>query len=149
MESNAMPALCDLDSLRQLQEDIEGFIQGLDRPVVVEDGAELFDLTSAQCRLGVEFGKLVFEAWSPARSIVRRVEGVACRDRGLIRVVVRKRAAAESSLLEFRGVGFAERAESVAPPLDRARFRLELPCLLGREFARCRPGRVSQPADRP
>src|SRR2546430_7093879 len=36
------------------------------------DGVELFDQTRAQWRLGVEFGKLVFEAWSPARSIVRR-----------------------------------------------------------------------------
>src|SRR5438128_2532102 len=68
-DSNDMPALCDLDSLRQLQEGLEGFIQGLDHPVVVEDDIELFDLTSAQWRLGVEFGKLVFEAWSPARSI--------------------------------------------------------------------------------
>src|SRR5437660_11235383 len=123
MESNPMPALCDLDSLRQLQEGLEGFIRGLDHPVVVEDDIELFDLTSAQWRLGVEFGKLVFEAWSPARSIVWRVEGVARRDRGLIRVVVRKRAAAESGLLGFRGLGFAGGDAMVAPSRDQARVR--------------------------
>src|SRR5437763_6387833 len=125
-----MPALCDLDSLRQLQEGIEGSIRGLDHPVVVEDEVELFDLTSAQWRLGVEFGKLVFEAWSPARSIVWRVEGVAGRDRGLIRVVVRRRAAAESSLLEFRGLGFAERTESVAPRSEEHTSELQSPMYL-------------------
>src|SRR5207247_9038105 len=89
-----MPALCDLDSLRQLQEGLEGFIRELDHPVVVEDGVELFDLTRAQWRLAVEFGKLVCEAWSTARSIVRRVADVASRTRGLLRVLARKRTSA-------------------------------------------------------
>ena len=143
-----MPALCDLDSLRQLQEGLEGFIRELDHPVVVEDGVELFDLTRAQWRLAVEFGKLVFEAWSPARSIVRRVEDVASRKRGLLRVLARKRAASEASMLEFRELDFAERTESVAPPLDRARFRREFLRMLEREFPGWRLERVSNRSDR-
>jgi hypothetical protein len=142
-----MSALSDLDSLRQLQGDIEAFIHALGHPVVVEDGIELFDLSVDRWRLAVEFGKLIFEAWSEARSVVRRVERLTHRERRRMAVQVRKRAAAESSGLEFRERSLGERAEGAAPP-SRAQFRQDLVQTLEREYPGWRLERVSNRSDR-
>ena len=58
--------------------------------MVVEDDEELFDLTAARWKLGVEFGKLLLEVWNDARSIGRRVEENAYRDAGKLGLFVRK-----------------------------------------------------------
>jgi hypothetical protein len=97
-----MPASRQLDSLRALQSEIESFLHSLHHPVVVEDAIELFDLTAASWRLKVDFGKLLLEVWNPARSIVRRVEEVAYRDRGRLGLFVRKPGGRESGTLELR-----------------------------------------------
>ena len=54
------------EDLRQLQSQIEGLLQSLHHPVLVENEVELMDLTAAQWRLTVEFGKLIFSAWNSA-----------------------------------------------------------------------------------
>ena len=97
-----MPASPELDSLRALQSEVENFLQTLRHPVVVEDAIELFDLTAASWRLRVEFGKLLLEVWNPARSIVRRVEEIAYRNRGRLGLFVRKPGGRQSQPLELR-----------------------------------------------
>ena len=97
-----MPASRDAESLRALQVEIESYLKSLRHPVVVEDEVTLFDLAAASWRLSVDFGKLIFEAWNPARSVVRRVEEIAYRDRNKLGLFVRKSAGRETSTLEFR-----------------------------------------------
>jgi hypothetical protein len=140
-----MPASRDLDSLRALQGEIETFLKSLRHPLVVEDEVVLFDLTAASWRLSVDFGKLIFEAWNPARSLARRVEEIAYRDRGRLGVFVRKSAGRETSTLEFReleSAGPAVRGES------RAQARQELVAVLAREYPGWRLERVGNRSDR-
>ncbi len=142
-----MPSPRDLDWLRQLQGEIEAFLNSLDHPIVVENEVELFDLTAAEWRLKVEFGKVVFEAWNPARSITRRVEDVAYRDRGRMGIFVRKPGAQPTATLEFRELSRTDRPAR-ARAVSRARLRQELLAALGREFPGWRFERVSNRSDR-
>ncbi len=139
------PAKLDLDSLRHLQGEIENFLHSLEHPLVVEEEVELFDLTAAEWRLRLEFGKLVLEVWNPARSIARRVEDIAYRDRKRLGIFVRKPGGRETGTLEFRTLERAERAERT---LERARFRQQLLGVLKREFPCWRFERVSNRSDR-
>src|SRR5579863_2051291 len=106
----SMPPSRDPDFLLAMQQELETFIHSLRHPIVVEDEVELFDLTAARWKLTVEFGKLLFEAWNTARSIARRVEDVAYRDRGRIGVFARKPGGLETGTLEFRDFEHAGKA---------------------------------------
>jgi len=141
----------DPDSLVDLQSEIETFLRSLAHPIVREDETELLDLTVHHWRLAVEFGKLVFEAWSPGRSLARRVEGIAYRDRGRLGVFVRKSGAQGTAALEFRenaDRGRGNAAATDAPPRDRAGFRRALATMIEREFPRRRLERVANRSDR-
>lgn len=140
-----MPASRDLDLLRQLQTEIETFLNSLRHPIVVEDDVELFDLTASQWRMSLEFGKLLFEAWNAAGSMARRVEELAYRDRGRIGIFVRKPGARESTTMEFRELNRDGPAPRVA---SRSRFRQELLAILQNEFSGWRFERVSNRSDR-
>src|ERR1700682_5138479 len=78
------------DPLLEMQRKLEDFVHSLAHPMLVEDDVDLFDLTVTRWKLTVEFGKLLFEAWNEARSIARRVEAIAYRDRGRLGVFVRR-----------------------------------------------------------
>jgi hypothetical protein len=144
----------DLDSLRALQKEIEVFVKSLRRPVVVEDEEELFDLTAARWKLSVEFGKLLFEAWNEARSIGRRVEEIAFRDRGRLGLFVRKPGGRETSTLELRELepagreGRRGKASGESRPPSRARSRQELLALLARNYPGWKFERISNRSDR-
>ncbi len=145
----------DPDSLIDLQGEIETFLRSLAHPIAREDEGELLDLTVHHWRLAVEFGKLVFEAWSPGRSLARRVEGIAYRDRGRLGVFVRKPGAQGTTALEFREDADRGRPRrsgpagaADAPPLDRAGFRLALAAMIEREFPGRHLERVGNRSDR-
>lgn len=140
-----MPSPPDLDSFRELQREIETFLKSLAHPVVVEDEVEVLDLTAARWKLSVEFGKLLFEAWNPLRSIARRVVDVAYRDRGRMGLFVMRPGGRATGTLEFRELDRAERTER---KVERGRFRRELLAVLGREFPGWRFERVSNRSDR-
>ncbi len=140
-----MPSKPGLDALRQLQGEIEAFLHSLAHPMVVEDEVELFDLTVAHWRLSLEFGKLVFEVWNPARSIARRVEDIAFRDRARMGIFVRKPGGRETSTLEFRPLERTERTERIR---GRGHSRQELLSALQREFPGWHLERVSNRSDR-
>jgi hypothetical protein len=144
-----MPAP-DLDSLSELRGEIEVFLKTLVHPIVVENEEELFDLTAARWKLSVEFGKLLFEAWNDARSIGRRVEEIAYRDRGRLGIFVRKPGGRETTTLEFRDLEPARTTgggENKAAR-SRPRSRRELLSLLEREFPGWKFERVSNRSDR-
>lgn len=140
-----MPARRDLDALRELQGEIETFLRFLQHPIVAENEVELFDLTAASWRLSADFGKLLFEAWNPARSLVRRVEEIAYRDRARLGLFVRKPGGRETATLELREL---ERAARPARTQSRASFRQELLAVLAREYPGWRFERVSNRSDR-
>ncbi|HEV2234803.1 MAG TPA: hypothetical protein VGV68_15555 [Terriglobia bacterium] len=141
-----MPSSRDPDLLLALQQELETFIHALRHPIVVEDEVELFDLTAARWKLTVEFGKLLFEAWNTTRSIARRVEGVAYRDRGRIGIFARKPGGRDTGTLEFRDLEQTEKAGR-ARGADRTRFRKEFINLLEREYSGWSFERVSNRSD--
>ena len=133
------------ESLRALQHEVETFIQSLAHPVVAEHEVELFDLTAASWRLSVQFGKLLFEAWNPARTLARRVEDVAYRDGDRLGVFVRKPHARETSVIEFRELHPKGRKGRVK---GRAAFKQEFVAMLKQEVQGWRLELVSNRSDR-
>lgn len=145
MARSAMPPPRDASPLLELQAETESFLKSLEHPVLVEDGAEVLDLTAAEWRLSIERGKLIFEAWNPARSFARRVEGVAYRDRRQMGVFVRKPGGRGTGTLEFRELALAT---GRGPRPTRPRFAQELRAMLQREYPGWHLERVSQRSDR-
>jgi hypothetical protein len=140
-----MPTSVNSDPLPELQSELEVLLQGLRHPVLVENDVELMDLSAAQWRLNVEFGKLIFSAWNPGRSFARRVEGVAYRDRDRFGLFVHKPGDRETTTLEFREL----RAPTAAgPAVGRTGFRHQLTALLEREYRGWKFQRVSNRSDR-
>jgi len=141
-----MPNPGDSESLHKLRDEIELFIKSLRYPVVVEDEAEIFDLSASEWRLTVEFGKLVFAVWNAARSLSRRVEDIAYRDAERLGLFVRKSAGRETSTLE---IGESVR---VRQPTDKApargSFQKQLLALLSRQYPGWSLERVSHRSDR-
>ena len=140
-----MNASAKSELLGELQREIEALLQKLHHPVLVENEVELIDLAAAQWRLTIEFGKLIFSAWNSAKSISRRVEEVAYRDRDRFGIFVGLPGRRETATLEFR--------ELLAPPTGgRARrrtgFRQQLSAWLEREYRGWKFERVSNRSDR-
>ncbi len=128
----------------EIKAEVEDFLRSAAQPVVFEDGGELFDPASSEWRLAIEFGKLLLEAWQPGRSVVRRIEGVAYRDTGILGLVVRKPGAGANQVLELR-------ASQRMPALHgdaRQNFRTELTAYLERQYPDWHFERVSNRSDR-
>jgi len=133
------------EPLRELQSEIEALVQQLHHPVLVEDQTELMDLTAAQWRLSLEFGKLIFSVWNSAKSFSRRVEELAYRDRDRLGIFVRKPGGRETSTLEFREL---RAAATVGRFAGRTGFRQQLLALLEREYRGWKFERISNRSDR-
>jgi hypothetical protein len=140
-----MPVSPHPETLCVLQSEIEDILRRLHHPVLVENEVELMDLSSAQWRLTVEFGKLIFSAWNSAKSFSRRVEELAYRDRDRFGIFVRKPGGRESSTLEFRELHAPAIATRAA---GRTGFRQQLISLLEREYRGWKFERVSNRSDR-
>jgi hypothetical protein len=129
----------DPESLLQIRNQLEAFLVALKDPVVLESGRDLIDLAAAEWRFSIEFGKLIFEAWSPARSISRRIEDVIDCEPGRMAVLARKAHRLEPTKLEFQERGFtpgaAGQTRRLADERSRKQFRQEFLAMLAREFA--------------
>jgi hypothetical protein len=141
-----MVASHDADARRELQNEIEAFLQGLEHPVLVEEGVELLDLTAAEWRCAVEFGKVMFHAWNPGRSMARRVEEIAYRDRGRLGLFVRKPGGRETITLELRELDRSPARASRAE--GRTQFRQALAAMLKQEYRGWQLEHVSTRSDR-
>jgi hypothetical protein len=133
------------ESLLALQHEVESFIQSLSHPVVVEEGVELFDLTSAGWQLSVQFDKLLFEAWNQSRTLARRVEEVAYRDGDRLGIFVRKPHARETSVVEFREL---HPKQHKGRDRGRSAYKQEFLAMLKQEFRGWRLENVSNRSDR-
>jgi len=140
-----MPASPQPEALRELQTEIEALLGRLRHPVLVENHVELMDLTAAQWRLTIEFGKLIFSAWNSGRSFSRRVEEVAYRDRDRFGIFVRSPGGRETTTLEFREL---RAPAGVGRAAGRTGFRQQLTALLEREYRGWKFARVSNRSDR-
>jgi hypothetical protein len=135
------------ESLCQLQKEIEIFLSSLRHPVLVEDELEVLDLAACQWSVTLEPRGLLLEAWSPGRSISRRIEQLAYRGRGRMGVFVRKPGGRESATLELREFD-APSDHSPDRRVRRANFRRQSLALLQDQFAGWRFERVSNRSDR-
>ncbi len=133
------------EPLGKLQSEIEALLERLSHPVLVENEVELMDLTAAQWRLTVEFGKLIFSAWNSGRSFSRRVEQVAYRDRDRFGIFVRKPGGRETTTLEFRELRAPAGGGRAA---GRTGFRQHLVALLERQYRGWKFERVGNRSDR-
>ena len=144
-----MASPLDSDSLAGLQGEIETFLRTLAHPIAREGDGDLLDLTVHHWRIAVEFGKLLFEVWSPGHSLARRVEGIAYRDSGELGIFVRKPGAQTTSVLEFReDTDHGRCGADDGPPRDRAGFRQAFTAMIEREFPGRRVERASNRSDR-
>jgi hypothetical protein len=140
-----MPSSPEPEQLRELQSEIEAFLDYLPHPILVENDVELLDLTSAHWRLTIEFGKLIFSAGNSGRSISRRVEDVAYRDLDRLGIFVRKPGGRETTTLEFREIRAAPRAARGA---GRTAFRGQFLSMLQHQYRGWKFERVSNRSDR-
>lgn len=131
--------------LFELKLEIEGLLAKLRHAVLVENGVEILDLTAAQWRLSVQFGKLIFSAWNSAKSFSRRVEQTAYRDGSRFGLFVRKPAARGTTTLEFRELSAPA---SLSRAGTRSAFRQQLLAMLEREYRGWKFARVSNRSDR-
>jgi hypothetical protein len=114
---------------------------------MVEDEAEIFDLSASEWRLSVEFGKLIFAAWNAARSVSRRIEEIAYRDGERLGVFARKAGGRETITLEFRPADRAARQLEDKGP-GRATFQKRLLAMLSRQYPGWSFERLSHRSDR-
>jgi len=140
-----MPVFRQPEPLGELKSEIEALLKRLHHPVLVENEVELMDLTAAQWRLTIEFAKLTFSAWNSGRSLSRRVEELAYRDRDCFGIFVRKPGGRETITLEFRE---ARAPADVSRTASRMAFRPQLIALLEREYRGWKFERVSNRSDR-
>jgi len=136
------------NALRALQCEIESFVGALDHAVLLEDDVELFDLTAADWRLVLAYGKLVFEAWDSERSLVRRVEGIESSQPGRMKLAARRQGGRSTSRLEFRERDWVREDSRPRTPVDRRQFGRDFVQMLEAEFPGWRVERVSQRSDR-
>ncbi|MDE3181552.1 MAG: hypothetical protein KGM47_18055 [Acidobacteriota bacterium] len=132
-------------ALEQTKAEIEAFLDSCPGAVLFEEGAELLDIADSNCRISVEFGKLLLETWDSRRSILRRVEEIAFRDKGRLGLFVRRRGGRETGVIELRapaGPTPVPRAEA------RSRLRLEISAYFKKNFPEWRLERVSNRSDR-
>ena len=113
----------------------------------MEDELELLDLTAGQWSVTLEPRGLLLQAWSPGRSIFRRIEHLAYRDRGRLGVFVRKPGGRESATLEFRELD-APSGRAPDRSVRRVHFRRQSLAALQDQFAGWRFERVSNRSDR-
>ncbi|MBI4164316.1 MAG: hypothetical protein HY508_01120, partial [Acidobacteria bacterium] len=140
-----MPRAADYAELQKLQNEIESFIKAQLHPVLAEDDAEIFDLTAASWRLTIEYDKVLLEVWNSARSIARRVEEVAYRDRGRLGLFVRRAAGKSAATIEIREMKAGARP---APAKARTTFQHQLLAMLGKEHPGWKFERVGHHTDR-
>jgi hypothetical protein len=79
---------------------MEEFLGGSRNAVVVEDGAQIFDLNESKYSISGEYHKCVLHLWSAERNVVRRILDSEVRN-GNLRLMVQKLGQSRPSKLEI------------------------------------------------
>jgi len=109
---------------------LQQFLADAPQAVVIEDGAVLFDFSSAKYSVSGD-GKCVLHIWSEERNIVRRVVS-AKADSQTLEVQVLRFGQAQPVLLEI--VAYGDRRTGTAKRVARARYQEVLERTLRREY---------------
>lgn len=88
--------------LEEIKAEAEDFIRAGRDLVLLENDVETIPLAGHEWRLAIEFGKLMFEVWSPEVSLAWRIEAMAYRGRGKLGLFVHKRGGREAFTIELR-----------------------------------------------
>lgn len=131
--------------LLEIKNEIESFLAEHPGASMFEEGREIIHLPRAEYTLNLEYGKLLFEAWDGERSLVRRVESIAGRDKNQLGIFVRKPGRPETIVLDLRA-GNAE--PSASKQSARRALRQDLCAYLQKHFPEWRLERVSNRSDR-
>ncbi|MGH9378324.1 MAG: hypothetical protein ACRD1I_05940 [Terriglobia bacterium] len=140
-----MPPGSNSDRLLEIKAEIESFLCNHPGAILFEGGEEVIDLSSAEWRVSSEYGKLLLEAWNGARSVVRRVEDIACRDHDRLGLFVRKPGGRETVALDLCA---SLRAMPRSRQEGRQSLRRDLTAYLRKHFPEWRLERVSNRSDR-
>ncbi|MGH9469636.1 MAG: hypothetical protein ACRD1N_04745 [Terriglobia bacterium] len=135
----------DPSLLENVRREADQFIRAASDLVLIEGDAKVAVLAGHEWRLAVEFGKLMFEVWSPGRSLAWRIESIAYRSTGRLGLFVRKPGGRETITLELREA-FASAAESGEE--SRLRSHREFLASLQQQFPGWRLQNVSNRTDR-
>ncbi|HEV2419309.1 MAG TPA: hypothetical protein VGX94_16050 [Terriglobia bacterium] len=140
-----MPPGSNSDRLLEIKSEIESFLRQQPDALMLEAGEEIIDLSSAECRVSIEYGKLLLEAWDGSRSLVRRIEDIACRDQNQLGLFVRKPGGRETIVLNL----CASQSAAAGSPQDaRHALRRDLTAYLRKHFPEYHLERVSNRSDR-
>lgn len=134
------------EDISTITSEIEQFIGNAERPVLIENAIELFDLSSVKWKISTEFRKLVFEVWNQSHTLMRRVEGVAYHDHKSLGLFVRKPYAGKSDVIEIRDI--ASSVQIKAKGYNRSHFTRKLLEMLEREWPGWKFESISHQSDR-
>jgi hypothetical protein len=143
-ENAFMPTGIEYSMAQQIASQIELYLASAPAAVVVEDGAVLFDFSSAHYSISPERDKCVLQIWSDERNIVRRVVGSSIRGDSL-RLSVMRMGQAKPSLLELHSD--SDRRTPSARRVMRARFQQLMERLMPKTFPGWTLGKFSSSAD--
>lgn len=128
----------------QIAAQIEEFLVETPEAVVLEDGAILFDFSTAQYSVAPEPDKCVLQIWSEERNIVRRVVGSE-RKNGALRLQVMRFGHSKPAILELCAGG--DRRAPSSRRVARAHFQRLIERVVARNFPGWTPGRFATSAD--
>ena len=128
----------------QIAAQIEEYLASAPAAVVIEDGAVLFDFTSAHYSVSPEREKCVLQIWSDERNVVRRVVGSTIKNDSL-RLSVMRMGQAKPSVLEIHAN--ADRRTPSARRVMRAQFQRLMERLIAKTFPGWTLGKFSSAAD--
>lgn len=140
-----MPPLFDSGRLLEVKAEIERFLDEHPNALMFEGGEEIIDLPLSEHELTLEYGKLLMQAWDGNRSIVRRIEEVACQDEHQLGLFARKPGARETVVLNLCA---GNPAAPVSRQAARRALRQGLMAHLRGQFPEWRLERVSNRSDR-
>jgi hypothetical protein len=89
-----------MDSPEKLARAIQDFLADAETAIVLEDGEQVFDFSSARYSLSTDYGKCVLHLWSAERNAVRRVVQAERKD-GTLRLSVLRFGQAKPGKMEI------------------------------------------------
>ena len=132
-------------TIGEIREAIERFLEGSVQPVLCEPGEESFVITRDTFLLDARHGSLNLQAWDDRRNLVRRITGVESQTRGklVLRIERFPKKAGTISLIDLR----RSAGEDIMLRSERLEFREQFRRFLRRQYAAYKIAELSTEAD--
>jgi hypothetical protein len=128
----------------QVAQQIEQFLAEAPHPVVIEDGAVIFDFTAAHYSVSPERDKCVLQVWSEERNVVRRVVSTELKN-DILKLSVMRFGQTKPSKLEI--CRDADRSTPSAKKAMRAGYKRTLERVLDHNFPGWKLEKLTSSAD--